>query len=163
MIKKNPNEFIYKDISKMIHQNDNFCVCALTKEPSTLCMCQEFRDQTTSGFCHCRRYYKINNYPVITLCGSTRFKDEFLKVQKQLTLEGWIVLSVGVFGHSGDAEGLTDYNKSKLDDIHKAKIEMSDAIYVINPGGYIGESTASEIEWAQDLGKEIFYLEEKGE
>ena len=43
-------------------------------------------------------------YKVITLCGSTRFKDEFLAVQKKLTLEGNIVISVGLFGHSGDNE-----------------------------------------------------------
>ena len=43
-------------------------------------------------------------YKVITLCGSTRFKDEFLRIQKKLTLEGHIVISVGLFGHSGDKE-----------------------------------------------------------
>ena len=46
----------------------------------------------------------ISSYKVITLCGSTRFKDEFLKVQKELTLQGNIVISVGLFGHSGDDE-----------------------------------------------------------
>ena len=46
----------------------------------------------------------VRNYKVITLCGSTRFKDEFLRVQKELTLQGNIVISVGLFGHSGDAE-----------------------------------------------------------
>ena len=46
----------------------------------------------------------IQNYKVITLCGSTRFKDQFQKVQKRLTLEGYIVISVGLFGHSGDDE-----------------------------------------------------------
>ena len=46
----------------------------------------------------------IGEYRVITLCGSTRFKDAFLEVQKRLTLEGNIVISVGFFGHSGDGE-----------------------------------------------------------
>ena len=46
----------------------------------------------------------VKNYKVITLCGSTRFKDEFLRVQKELTLKGNIVISVGLFGHSGDSE-----------------------------------------------------------
>lgn len=46
----------------------------------------------------------VKNYKVITLCGSTRFKDEFLKAQKDLTLKGNIVISVGLFGHSGDEE-----------------------------------------------------------
>lgn len=46
----------------------------------------------------------IGNYKVITLCGSTRFKEAFLEVQKRLTLDGNIVISVGLFGHAGDEE-----------------------------------------------------------
>ena len=101
----------------------------------------------------------IGKYKVITLCGSTRFKDQFLEAQKQLTLEGNIVISVGLFGHSGDDEVWAGGVKMMLDDMHKRKIDMADAIYVINPGGYIGESTRNEIEYAQRNGKEIMYLE----
>lgn len=64
-------------------------------------------------------------YKVITLCGSTRFKDEFLRVQKELTLKGYIVISVGLFGHSGDNEVLADGVKEMLDDMHLAKIDMA--------------------------------------
>ena len=77
-------------------------------------------------------------YKVITLCGSTRFKDEFLRVQKELTLKGYIVISVGLFGHSGDNEVLADGVKEMLDDMHLAKIDMADEIFIVNPGGYIG-------------------------
>lgn len=42
----------------------------------------------------------VGNYKVITLCGSTRFKEEFMQAQKNLTLQGNIVISVGLFGHS---------------------------------------------------------------
>ena len=108
----------------------------------------------------------IKNYKVITLCGSTKFKDAFLKAQKDLTLKGNIVISVGLFGHSGDSEvwenmdeGTITKTKKMLDDMHKRKIDMSDAIYVINVGGYIGESTKSEIEYAKSTGKEVHYLE----
>lgn len=101
----------------------------------------------------------VGKYKVITLCGSTRFKDQFLEAQKQLTLEGNIVISVGLFGHAADDEVWADGVKSMLDDMHKRKIDMADAIYVINPGGYIGESTRSEIEYARRNGKEILYLE----
>jgi len=101
-------------------------------------------------------------YKVITLCGSTRFKDEFLQAQKRLTLEGNIVISVGLFGHSGDDEVWTEGTKEMLDDMHKRKIDMADAIYVINVGGYIGSSTRSEIEYAVAHGKEVLYLEEPG-
>lgn len=103
----------------------------------------------------------VGKYHVITLCGSTRFKELFLEAQKRLTLEGNIVISVGLFGHSGDEEVWTPGTKEMLDDMHKRKIDMADAIYVINPGGYIGESTRSEIEYAKANGKKVLYLENK--
>ena len=101
----------------------------------------------------------VGKYPVITLCGSTRFKEQFLEAQKRLTLEGNIVISVGLFGHSGDEEVWTPGTKEMLDNMHKRKIDMADAIYVINVNGYIGSSTRSEIEYAKANGKEVFYLE----
>ena len=101
----------------------------------------------------------VGKYPVITLCGSTRFKDACMAVQKKLTLEGNIVISVGLFGHSGDDEVWTEGTKEMLDNMHKRKIDMADAIYVINVGGYIGESTRSEIEYALRNGKKVYYLE----
>lgn len=99
-------------------------------------------------------------YPVVTLCGSTKFKDEYLKTQKRLTLAGNIVISVGLFGHSGDDEVWENNTKAILDDMHKAKIDMADSIYVIDVGGYIGESTKSEIEYAKSQGKAVKYLSE---
>ncbi len=102
----------------------------------------------------------VGKYKVITLCGSTRFKEQFLEAQKRLTLEGNIVISVGLFGHSGDEEVWTEGTKEMLDDMHKRKIDMADAIYVINVGGYIGESTRSEIEYAWAQGKEVLYYDE---
>lgn len=107
--------------------------------------------------------YNGVDYPVICLCGSTRFKDEFLEAQKIATLKGCIVLSVGVFGHSGDNEGLDNNTKQMLDDLHKAKILLADGIYVINKNGYIGESTRSEIKFAKENNKPIRYLEELDE
>ena len=101
----------------------------------------------------------VGNYKVITLCGSTRFKDAFMEAQKQLTLQGNIVISVGLFGHSGDTEVWTEGTKEMLDDMHERKIDMADEIYVINVGGYIGSSTRSEIEYAKEHGKVIRYLE----
>lgn len=109
----------------------------------------------------------IHRYkPDLTLCGSTRFKDEFYEVQKRLTLEGNIVISVGLFGHSGDSEvwdgmdeGTLSKTKEMLDDMHKRKIDLADGIYVINVGGYIGDSTRSEIAYAKAHGKKVEYLE----
>lgn len=108
----------------------------------------------------------VGRYKVVTLCGSTRFKEEFMKAQKNLTLQGYIVISVGLFGHSGDSEvwenmdeGTLTRTKEMLDDMHKRKIDMADEIFVINVGGYIGESTKSEIRYAQETGKLVKYLE----
>ena len=107
------------------------------------------------------------NFKVITLCGSIRFKNEYIEVQKRLTLDGNIVLSVGLFGHSGDSEvwenmdeGTLTKTKEMLDDMHKRKIDMADEIFVINVGGYIGDSTQSEIQYAIEHGKTVRYLVE---
>ena len=111
----------------------------------------------------------VGGYKVITLCGNTRFKDQFMEAQKKLTLEGNIVISVGLFGHSGDQEvwenmdeGTLTKTKEMLDDMHKRKIDMADSIYVINVGGYIGDSTKSEIAYAKAHDKEVIYLEPVG-
>ena len=101
----------------------------------------------------------VGKYRVITLCGSTRFKDAFLETQKRLTLEGNIVISVGLFGHSGDEEVRAPGTREMLDDMHRRKIDMADEIFVINVGGYIGNSTRSEIEYARAAGKKVNYLE----
>ena len=101
----------------------------------------------------------VGNYKVVTLCGSTRFKDDFVRVQKELTLQGCIVISVGLFGHSGDDEVWSEGTKEMLDDMHKRKIDMADEIYVINVGDYIGDSTKSEIAYAKAHGIKVNYLE----
>ena len=102
----------------------------------------------------------VGKYKVITLCGSTRFKDDFLREQKRLTLEGNIVISVGLFGHSGDAEVWNENTKAMLDDMHKRKIDMADEIFVINKDGYIGESTKSDIAYATATHKKVRYMEQ---
>ncbi len=109
----------------------------------------------------------VGKYKVVTLCGSTRFKEQFMEAQKRLTLEGNIVISVGLFGHAGDQEvwdgmdeGTLSKTKEMLDDMHKRKIDMADEIYVINVGGYIGDSTRSEIQYAEAHGKPVWYYQD---
>ena len=106
----------------------------------------------------------VGKYKVITLCGSTRFKDEFIRVQKDLTLEGNIIISVGLFGHAGDNEVWAPGIKEMLDDMHLRKIDMADEIFVIDVGGYLGESTKREIAYARKVGKIVkFFSEEYGQ
>lgn len=103
----------------------------------------------------------VGNYKVVTLCGSTKFKDQFFEIQKELTLAGCIVISVGLFGHSGDNEVWTEGTKEMLDDMHKRKIDIADEIFVINVNGYIGSSTQSEIEYAKKMGKVIRFYNQR--
>ena len=100
----------------------------------------------------------MNKYNVITLCGAIKFKEEFEKIQEELTLAGNIVLTPNFF-HSVKKEEINNEIKNMLDEMHKQKIDMSDEIYVINVCEYIGESTKSEIEYAKTKNKKISYLE----
>lgn len=96
---------------------------------------------------------------IVCLCGSTRFREAYEQAQREETLAGKIVLTVGLLGHH---EGL-DMNgpiKKRLDELHLHKIDLASEILVLNVGGYIGESTRREIEYARQSGKLIRYLEE---
>ena len=102
----------------------------------------------------------IGKYEVVTLCGSTKFKEDFIKAQESLTLKGCIVISVGLFGHADQRyqTEITPEVKEMLDDMHKRKIDMADRIFVINRDDYIGTSTASEIAYAKQTGKKVTYM-----
>jgi hypothetical protein len=93
---------------------------------------------------------------IVCICGSTRFRNEMTNANRRLTLGGNIVVAPGVFGHSGDT--ITDEQKVELDALHLRKIDLAHSIYVVNPGGYIGESTRREIAYANRIGKHIDFL-----
>lgn len=99
---------------------------------------------------------------VVTLCGSTRFKDAFISEQRRLTLEGKIVISVGLFGHlelPPDKVEKGNEVKDMLDELHLRKIDLANRVHIINVGGYIGKSTKNEIAYASKLGIDITYME----
>ena len=99
---------------------------------------------------------------VITLCGSTKFEAEFAEVNRRLTMEGCVVFSLGMFS----LPELPDYDwtadrldlKGRLGGVHLRKIRMADEVYIVDPGGYVGESTRREIAYAESLGKPVRYL-----
>ena len=99
-------------------------------------------------------------YKVITLCGSSKFKSEFEKVQLDLTLQGNIVLSLPIFSHNTGQE-LSNDQISLLSDMHKQKIDMADEVFIVNPEGYIGKNTMEEIEYAISMNKPVNYLTKK--
>jgi len=102
---------------------------------------------------------------IVCLCGSTRFGDAFQKAQLEETLAGRIVLTIGcnmkadteIFGHLPQDE-LTRI-KQQLDELHLRKIDMADEVLILNVGGYIGESTHNELQYALQHGKRVRYLE----
>lgn len=100
-------------------------------------------------------------YLVVTLCGSSKFKDEFIRIAEELTLQGFLVISLGLFGHADKKFGnvITPEVKKMLDEVHLQKIDMANIVYVINVDGYIGESTRNEILYAKQQGKQLIYLE----
>lgn len=107
----------------------------------------------------------MNKPTIVCLCGSTRFKDEFVNANLRETLEGKIVLSIGcdmktddeIFGHLSPAE--LDEVKARLDELHLRKIDLADEVLILNVGGYIGKSTSRELAYAREHGKVIRFLE----
>lgn len=95
---------------------------------------------------------------IITICGSLEFKSEMIEVAEKLELQENAVITP-IYPTNSNKDAYTDEQVDILDKMHKEKIKISDAIYVVNVGGYIGTSTKSEIEYAKSLGKEILYLE----
>ena len=93
---------------------------------------------------------------IITLCGSMRFKNEMINIAAELELNGDVTIQCIYFPQN---KKLSDFELEMLSKLHYKKIEISDAIYVVNVNGYIGASTKSEIEYARSLNKEILFLE----
>ncbi len=105
---------------------------------------------------HRQGIYMTKRTKIVCLCGSTKFREEYRKANSDFTHQGWIVLTVGCL--QGDPEwGMAD--KGMLDELHKRKIDIADLVFVINKDNYIGESTKSEIEYAELHNKHVGYLE----
>lgn len=104
---------------------------------------------------------------VVTLCGSTRFSEAFALANMHLSLRGHIVIPLGMHGHTDAPQGArfltsdgdeSTPEKQGLDVLHFRKIDLADAIYVVNVGGYIGSSTRREIAYAQRHGKAVEWM-----
>ncbi len=94
---------------------------------------------------------------VITVCGSLKFKEEIIKEALNLELQGNVVITPIFPINDTDKDNFTKEEFEILGRMHKEKIKLSDAIYVVNVNGYIGSSTKNEIEYAKSLNKEILY------
>ena len=109
---------------------------------------------------------KVNSPVIVCLCGSTRFREAFKKANTRETLKGRIVLSIGCDTRSFEESLLNlagaELRKLKagLDRLHLQKIDLADEVLILNVGGYIGESTQSELDYARAKGKHVRFLEE---
>ena len=99
---------------------------------------------------------------IVCICGSTRFADDMSAANRELTFAGVIVVAPGVFphaqGHEAD-ELVTDEQKAALAALHLRKIDLADRVLIVNPGGYIGESTSREIAYAHATGKPVAFTD----
>lgn len=107
---------------------------------------------------------RVERPVIVCLCGSTRFYEFYQRANYELTMAGNIVLSVGHYPHApgaahGETVGCTAEQKVALDELHKRKIDLADEVFVLNVGGYVGDSTRSEILYALSRNRPVRYLE----
>lgn len=96
---------------------------------------------------------------VITICGSLKFTDKMMECAQTLTMQGNCVLTPTY--PILKEYNITEIEINNLKESHLKRIELSDAIYVLNVDNYIGESTKKEIDYAASLNKEIIYYTDK--
>lgn len=99
---------------------------------------------------------------IVCICGSTRFAEEMSAANRDLTFAGVIVVAPGVFLRADDHEAdelITNEQKTALDALHLRKIDLADRVLVVNPGGYVGESTSREITYAHATGKPVSFTD----
>ena len=101
---------------------------------------------------------EVNKMKIITICGSLKFEADIKKWAEKLTLEGNCVLSI-IYPVTAGVETYTSEQRESFAKTHRKRVDLSDAIFVVNKGGYIGNSTQNEIEYAKAHGKEIIFLE----
>lgn len=120
-------------------------------------------DASASGISFGTNYRPVANRPeIVCICGSMRFADELAAANRDLTFAGVIVVAPAVALRADGSEevaSITDEQKSALGALHLRKIDLADRVLVVNPGGYIGESTSREITYAQAIGKPISYTD----
>lgn len=99
---------------------------------------------------------------IVCICGSTRFADEMIAANRDLTFAGAIVVAPGVFRRAEDRDAdelISHEQKTALDALHLRKIDLADRVLVVNPGGYVGESTSREIAYARATGKPVSFTD----
>lgn len=150
--KPNPDKQVYDEVTSAIADNENYCCCAIEKTEDTKCMCKDFREQQESGFCHCSRFYKVRDYPIITILCAPADNERAQVIAEDLTMQGFIVL-IPMY------RDLINYvaNSYFYDEMQKVKIHKADLVLVLNTNKEVMEFMSEQIYWAQELKKKILY------
>lgn len=152
VIKPNPNADSFKAISDAVKQNDNYCCCEIEQNEDTKCMCKNFREQEESGFCHCGRFLKVKDFPVLTILCHPADAELAEQMAESITPQGFIVLTPHY-----SSEGRYGAKKNVFDEIQKAQIYMADVVFVMNSNPNATDFLESDIFWAEELQKKIIY------
>lgn len=113
-------------------------------DPDTYLVCKHYKE----------RRLEVNRPWTVCLCGSTKFKKEFMEVAARETLKGYIVLMPHVFTHA-DRLPNTEEEIALMEELHLRKIDLCDEVIVLDVNGYTGESTSLEVAYASGKGKKI--------
>lgn len=152
LVRPNPDSETYKEVTEAVTKNGNYCCCALEKTPDTMCMCKAFRDEAEGGFCHCGRFYKVKDYPTITIIHSPEDEEHAIGLASCLTTEGFIV----ILPLYRDVLHYTQ-NHEKYRELQKTKIQKADLVFVVNSSEDAMGFLEEEIFWAEELHKKIVY------
>lgn len=151
-IKPNPNQQTFQEISQAVLDNHGYCCCAIQNTEDMKCPCEPFREQDTNGFCHCGRYFKIREYPIITILADPAHAEEANDMADSLTSQGFVVLTPR-FGNENQYVA----KKAIFDDIQRSQIYMADLVFVMNSNAEAIDFLENEIYWAEELQKKIVY------
>jgi hypothetical protein len=151
-IKPNPNTETFKEVSDAVKACDNYCCCEIERNDNTKCMCKNFREMKETGFCHCGRFYKVQEFPIITILCTPDECDRANAIAEDLTQEGFIVLTP-MYKLSKDYFLLTDF----YNEMQRVKIAKADMVLVLNTCQAAVDFLEEQILWAEDLQKKIVY------
>ena len=151
-VKPNPSSEIFLEITNAVKDNDGYCCCEIDKNEDTKCMCKNFKEQTEGGFCHCGRFFKVREYPIITILCHPSQTDEADDIAENLAAQGFIVLTPR-YG----SEHWYSMKKPIFDEIQRTQIYMADLVFVMNNIEESMDFLAEQVYWAEDLQKKIIY------
>ena len=152
IIKPNPDIALFKEISDAVKDCDGYCCCETVWNDDTKCMCKAFREQEQGGFCHCGRFYKVKDYPIITILCHPDSNESANEIAEAFTRQGFIVLAPMY-----DTSIAYSRCKDTYDDVQRTKIHLADLVFVMNNSEAAMEFLADEIYWAEELQKKIAY------